>query len=139
MPRRRPKLRRSSCPVATALDIFGDKWSLLVIRDLLFTDHRRFGEFAAADEGIASNVLAERLERLECEGIIRREPDPADGRKFVYGLTPKGLDLAPLIVEMVIWAARHEDTGAPPALVREMERDRARFIEGLRARWGGKD
>jgi DNA-binding HxlR family transcriptional regulator len=135
MPRRTSRPRRSSCPVATSLDIFGDKWSLLVIRDLLFTDHRRFGDFAGADEGIATNVLAERLERLECEGLIRREPDPADGRKFVYGLTPKGLDLAPLIVEMVIWAARYEKTAAPPDLVRSMERDREKFLHGLRTRW----
>jgi DNA-binding HxlR family transcriptional regulator len=135
MPRRTSRPRRSSCPVATSLDIFGDKWSLLVIRDLLFTDHRRFGDFAGADEGIATNVLAERLERLECEGLIRREPDPADGRKFVYGLTAKGLDLAPLIVEMVIWAARYEKTAAPPDLVRSMERDREKFLHGLRTRW----
>ena len=136
MPKRTSRPRRSNCPVATSLDIFGDKWSLLVIRDLLFTERRRFGDFAAADERMATNVLAERLERLECEGLIRREPDPADGRKFLYGLTPKGLDLAPLIVEMIIWAARYEDTAAPTALVREMERDRRKFIQGLRARWG---
>jgi DNA-binding HxlR family transcriptional regulator len=135
MPRRTSRPRRSSCPVATSLDIFGDKWSLLVIRDLLFTDRRRFGDFAGADEGIATNVLAERLERLECEGLIRREQDPADGRKFVYGLTAKGLDLAPLIVEMVIWAARYEKTAAPPDLVRSMERDREKFLHGLRTRW----
>jgi DNA-binding HxlR family transcriptional regulator len=135
MPKRTSRPRRSSCPVATSLDIFGDKWSLLVIRDLLFTESRRFGDFAAADESMATNVLAERLERLECEELIRREPDPADGRKFLYGLTPKGLDLAPLIVEMVIWAARYEDTAAPTALVREMKRDRRKFIQGLRARW----
>jgi DNA-binding HxlR family transcriptional regulator len=123
--------------VATSLDIFGDKWSLLVIRDLLFTENRRFGDFAGADEEIATNVLAERLERLECEGLIRRDPDPADGRKFVYGLTPKGLDLAPMMLEMIIWAARHEKTAAPPALVRAMKRDRQKFVAGLRARWGG--
>jgi DNA-binding HxlR family transcriptional regulator len=135
MPKRTPRPRRSSCPVATSLDIFGDKWSLLILRDLLFTDNRRFGDFAKADEGIATNVLAERLERLECEGLIRRGPDPADGRKVVYDLTLKGFELAPVIVEMIIWAARHETTAAPPALVREMERDRGKFVAGLRARW----
>ena len=135
VPRRKPAPRRSTCPVATSLDIFGDKWSLLVVRDLFFTDHRRFGEFASSDEGIASNVLAERLERLECEGLIHSSPDPADGRKVVYGLTPKGLDLAPMIIEMIIWAATHEKTEAPPALVREMKRDRAAFARKLRRRW----
>jgi DNA-binding HxlR family transcriptional regulator len=135
MVKRTRKPRRSSCPIATSLDIFGDRWSLLIIRDLLFTDHRRFSDFARADEEIATNVLTDRLELLECEGLIRRRPDPADGRKFVYDLTRKGFELAPVIVEMVIWAARHEKTAAPPVLVREMERDREKFVEGLRARW----
>jgi DNA-binding HxlR family transcriptional regulator len=128
--------RRSSCPIATSLDIFGDRWSLLIIRDLLFTDNRRFSDFARAGEAIATNVLTDRLELLECEGLIFRRPDPADGRKFLYELTGKGFDLAPVIVEMVIWAARHERTAAPPDLVREMERDPKKFVKGLRARWG---
>ena len=135
MARRISRPRRSSCPVATSLDIFGDRWSLLIIRDLLFTDNRRFSDFARAGEDIATNVLADRLELLECEGLILRRPDPADGRKFVYHLTPKGFDLAAVIVQMVIWAARHEKTAAPPDLVREMERDPDKFVEGLRARW----
>ncbi len=122
-------------PVATSLDIFGDRWSLLIIRDLLFTDNRRFGDLAGADEAIATNVLADRLELLECEGLILRRPDTADGRKFVYDLTPKGFDLAPVIIELVIWAARHERTAAPPDLVRQMERDPRKFVKGLRARW----
>lgn len=128
--------RRSSCPIATSLDIFGDRWSLLIIRDLLFTDNRRFSDFAKAGEAIATNVLTDRLELLECEGLIFRRPDPVDGRKFVYGLTRKGFDLAPVIVEIVIWAARHERTAAPPDLVREMERDPRKFVKGLRGRWG---
>lgn len=136
MARRISRPRRSSCPIATSLDIFGDRWSLLIIRDLLFTDNRRFSDFARAGEAIATNVLADRLELLECEGLIFRRADPADGRKFVYNLTEKGFDLAPVIVEMVIWAARHERTAAPPDLVREMERDPSEFVEGLRARWG---
>src|SRR2546423_15358767 len=113
MARRTRRSRRSSCPVATSLDIFGDRWSLLIIRDLLFTDNRRFSDFAKADEEIATNVLTDRLELLECEGLILRRPDPADGRKFVYDLTPKGFDLAPVIVQMVVSASRHERTADP--------------------------
>jgi DNA-binding HxlR family transcriptional regulator len=127
--------RRSGCPISISLEIFGDRWSLLVIRDLLFSERRSFNEFLAAGEGIATNVLADRLRRLEGANLISRSPDPGDGRKSVYRLTPKGLDLAPVLVEMVIWAAQHEDTEAPPALVGEMEADRVRFITGLRARW----
>src|SRR6266478_1511465 len=114
MARRISRPRRSSCPVATSLDIFGDRWSLLIIRDLLFTDNRRFSDFARADEAIATNVLTDRLELLECEGLILRRPDTADGRKFVYDLTRKGFDLAPVIVHMVIWAVFYVMIGGPP-------------------------
>lgn len=125
---------RSCCPISISLETFGDRWSLLVIRDLMFTERRRFNEFLAAGEGIATNVLADRLRRLEAANLIARSPDAEDGRKAVYRLTPRGMDLAPVLVEMVIWAARHEETEAPPALVRQMESDRAGFIAGLRAR-----
>jgi DNA-binding HxlR family transcriptional regulator len=128
--------RRSGCPIAVSLDIFGDRWSLLIVRDLLFKGLFSFSELSAAGEGIASNVLADRLERLEAAAIIERRADPSDGRKITYRLTPKGLDLGPVLVEMVIWAARYEDTDAPPAEVRAMTRDRARFLAGVRKRLG---
>ncbi|HEX6049423.1 MAG TPA: helix-turn-helix domain-containing protein [Gemmatimonadaceae bacterium] len=124
--------RRSGCPIAITLDVLGDQWSLLVVRDLMFHGRRTFGEFAAAGEGVATNVLAERLERLEAAGIIARAHDPADRRRKIYGLTSKGLDLAPVLVEIVLWAARHEPTDAPPALVARMRRDRAGFLDELR-------
>jgi DNA-binding HxlR family transcriptional regulator len=127
--------RRSGCPISVSLEIFGDRWSLLIIRDLMFTDRRTFSEFSAAGEGIASNILAERLQRLEGAELIDRNPDPGDGRKAVYRLTRKGLDLAPVLIEVVVWAARYEDTDAPSAVVKEMETHRDRFIAGLEARW----
>jgi DNA-binding HxlR family transcriptional regulator len=126
---------RSGCPISMSLDTFGDRWSLLVIRDLMFTERRRFNEFLAAGEGIATNVLADRLRRLEAADLIARSADAEDGRKSVYRLTQKGMDLAPVLVEIVIWAARYQDTEAPPAVVRQMHADRAGFIAGLRARW----
>lgn len=126
---------RSGCPISISLETFGDRWSLLVIRDLMFTERRRFNEFLAAGEGIATNVLADRLRRLEATDLIARAPDAEDGRKAVYRLTRKGMDLAPVLVELVIWAARYEDTEAPPALVKRMQSDRAGFIAELRARW----
>jgi DNA-binding HxlR family transcriptional regulator len=129
---------RSDCPISTSLEIFGDRWSLLVVRDLMFSGLCSFKEFEAAGEGIATNVLAERLERLEAAGIISRRPDPGDGRKVLYRLTKKGMGLAPMLVEMVIWAAAHEETDAPPALVRQMRENRARFIAGLWERWRGE-
>ena len=123
--------RRSGCPISISLEIFGDRWSLLVVRDLMFKRLRTFKEFTAAGERIATNILAERLERLEAAGIIARDTDPSDARRILYRLTEKGMALAPVLVEMVMWAARYEDTDAPPATVRAMRRDRAGFIAGL--------
>jgi DNA-binding HxlR family transcriptional regulator len=123
--------RRSGCPVSISLEIFGDRWSLLVVRDLLFKGLRTFKEFAAAGEGVATNILAERLERLEAAGIIGHEADPMDARRILYHLTDKGMALAPVLVEMVIWAAQYEETEAPPEIVRAMRRDRAAFIGNL--------
>ena len=125
---------RSGCPIGISLDIFGDRWSLLVVRDLMFKGLRTFKEFAAAGEGIATNVLAERLERLEWAGIIARATDPDDARRVLYHLTDKGMALAPVLIEMVIWAARYEKTDAPPQTVRAMREDRAAFIAGLSAK-----
>lgn len=123
--------RRSGCPISISLDIFGDRWSLLVVRDLMFKGMRTFKEFAAAGEGIATNILAERLARLESAGIIAGAADPVDARRVLYHLTEKGMGLAPVLVEMVIWAARFEDTDAPAETVRAMRRDRAAFIDNL--------
>jgi DNA-binding HxlR family transcriptional regulator len=127
---REPQPRRSGCPISISLELFGDRWSLLVVRDLMFKGLCTFGEFAAG-EGIATNVLADRLARLEGAGIIARQRDPADGRKVRYRLTRKGMELAPVLVELVLWAARHEATDAPPELVGRMAADRAGFIAGL--------
>jgi DNA-binding HxlR family transcriptional regulator len=127
--------RRSGCPISISLELFGDRWSLLIVRDLMFKGRNRFGEFAMAGESIASNVLAERLERLECAGILTRAPDPDDARKVVYRLTRKGMDLAPVLIEMVLWAARHERTDAPTAEVRAMKTDRDAVIADLWKVW----
>jgi len=126
--------RRSGCPISIALELFGDAWSLLVVRDLMFKGLRTYGEFLQAGEGIASNILADRLRKLEAAGIIAKSRDASDARRFVYRLTTKGMDLAPALVELVIWSARHESTDAPPAIVRAMRKDRNAFITALRER-----
>ena len=119
--------RRSGCPINVALEIFGDRWSLLIVRDLMFTDRRTYKEFLAAEEGIATNILTDRLQWLETKGLITWEQDQADGRRSLYRLTSKGIDLAPIMVEMILWGARHEETAAPPALIRKMKKDPAGF------------
>ena len=126
---------RSTCPISIALELVGDPWSLLVIRDLMFKGRRRYKEFLEAEEGIASNVLADRLQRLEGAGMILRAPDPDDGRRAIYSLTRKGIDLAPVLVELVIWSAKYHDTGAPQAVVKMMREQRDGFLKGVIDDW----
>ena len=114
--------------------MLGDRWSLLIIRDMMLLGRRTFKEFLGSYERPASNILADRLRRLERYGIIRAEPDPSDGRKLIYLLTAKGMDLAPVLTEMVLWAGRHERTENRP-LIRLMQKDKQKFLEEIRGRW----
>ena len=127
--------RRSGCPISIALEVFGDAWSLLIVRDLMFKGFRTFSEFAGSDEKIATNILTDRLTRLEAAGIVTRAPDPADARRVHYRLTEKGIDLAPALVEIVLWTTRHEQTDAPANLLRAMRSHREQFLAELRKRW----
>jgi len=127
---------RSGCPISIALELLGDPWSLLIVRDLMFKDRRTYRDFLTGGEGIASNILADRLRRLESADIIEKRRNPEDGRRFIYRLSVKGIDLAPVLVELVIWSARHEQTDAPPSVVRGMRKDRAAFLAEVRRRWG---
>jgi DNA-binding HxlR family transcriptional regulator len=116
--------------------MLGDRWSLLIIRDMLLRGFRTYKQFLESDEGIATNILADRLHRLEAHGILTIKPDPSDGRKVLYALTQKGIDLAPVLAEMVLWAARHEDTGNQ-ALVRQLRADKQGLVvvAEVRRRW----
>jgi DNA-binding HxlR family transcriptional regulator len=98
--------RRSPCPISGTLDILGDKWTLLVIRDL-FLGKRLFGEFLESPEGIPTNILAERLKRLETNGLIRREAYQQRPLRHAYALTRKGADLLPVLTEIMRWANAH--------------------------------
>ncbi len=128
-------VHRSGCPIAIALDLLGDRWSLLVVRDLLFGGPRGFREFAGAPEGIASNILTDRLARLHKAGIIERRRDPTDRRRVIYALTEKGMGLAPALVDLAVWSARYERTEAPPAIIDRMSTQRDAVLADLRARW----
>lgn len=127
--------QRSSCPISIALQMIGDAWSLLIVRDLMFKGRTTYNEFLEGGEGIASNILADRLRKLESAGIVEKRRDPSDARRFIYRLSAKGIDLAPVLVELVIWSAKHEATDAPPSVVRAMRRDRRAFIAAVRKRW----
>lgn len=114
--------------------MLGDRWSLLIIRDMMLRGVSTYKEFMNCYEGIATNILADRLHKLVEYGIIRADPDPSDGRKVTYRLTQKGIDLAPVLTEMVLWAAAHEDTGNQ-ALVKQMKGDKGKFLAAIRQRW----
>jgi DNA-binding HxlR family transcriptional regulator len=113
----------------------GDSWSLLIVRDLMFKARSTFTEFLNAEEKIASNILADRLQRLEANGIVTKQRDPADARRYRYRLTEKGIDLAPMLVEMMLWADRYAQTAAPPEVVRQMTHHRDAFLAGVRREW----
>lgn len=117
-----------------SVEMLGDRWSLLIIRDMMLRGAHTYKTFLDCYEGIATNILADRLRRLVENGIITAEPDPSDGRKLIYSLTQKGIDLAPVLTEMVLWAAEHEDTGNQ-ALVQLMQQDKKKFLAGVRQRW----
>lgn len=134
-----PSEHRSRCPVVFALDLFGDRWTLLVIRDMVLNGSQTYTEFLNSGEGIATNILAERLRRLEDQGIVTKHEDENHAAKYRYRLTKKGLDLVPVIVEMIRWGARHQ-TGSPvpkamrQRLDREPRKIAEEFIRRARAR-----
>jgi len=130
--------RRSDCPIAYALDFVGDKWTLIVLRDLIIVRKRYFQEFLASDEKIASNILASRLKLLECAGLVTRAADPAHARRVIYAPTEKALDLLPAMLELVRWSAKYDaKTAAPPQLVRRIAEDRDGFVADIRAPHSG--
>lgn len=131
--------RRSGCPVSISLEVLGDRWSLLIVRDLMVRGLRTFKEFEESGEGIATNILADRLQKLEANGIILAEADESDRRRLNYRLTEKGIDLAPVLLELLIWSGRHEQTGAPAAVVEGMEKNRREVLAETRRRWRERD
>lgn len=106
---------KSHCPVYFALEAFGDKWTLLVVRDMVFYGKRRYNEFLMSEEKIATNILADRLRGLIHDGIVRRTSDPRDGRKDIFLLTEKGLDLIPLLLQIEAWSGRHDPKTTMPS------------------------
>jgi DNA-binding HxlR family transcriptional regulator len=102
---------RSGCPINLSIEVIGDRWSLLVIRDMMFGNRRHFGELlAGSDEGIASNILADRLRRLTEQGLVSRAPDPSHKQKVLYSLTEPAIELVPVIAELGAWGRRHLPT-----------------------------
>jgi DNA-binding HxlR family transcriptional regulator len=126
--------RRSLCPLNASVEMLGDRWSLLILRDMMVWGFKTYKEFLGSPEKIATNILAGRLRKLEEFGIIASKPDPSDGRRLIYVLTAKGIDLAPVLAEMVLWASRHEKTGNQQ-LIRRLKGNKELFIAHIRKTW----
>ncbi len=124
--------KRSNCPVSSSLDIFGDKWSLLIMRDMIFYNKSTYGDFLKSEEKIATNILATRLLNLEEHNLIEKLEHPDSKAKVLYKLTEKGIDLLPIIVEIQLWADKYFTLpDAIKAIIEEGKKDKKGFIEAL--------
>jgi DNA-binding HxlR family transcriptional regulator len=127
------KNSRSHCPISFALDLFGDRWTLLILRDVMLKNKFRFQDLLDCEEKIATNVLADRLRKLEASGILSKTDDPDSGRQFRYAPTAKGLDLLPVLLEIIRWSGRYDPkTAAPREFLRRLDRDTDGVCAALR-------
>lgn len=124
--------RKSDCPINFALELFGDRWTFLIVRDLMFKGKHFYGEFLQSEEGIATNILSDRLSLLEGNGIIKRSGDPGHKQKIRYRLTQKGIDLVPLLVEFIMWSAKYDkDSAVDLTFVKTVKKDKTSMIADI--------
>jgi DNA-binding HxlR family transcriptional regulator len=123
---------RSTCPINASLEVLGDRWSLLIVRDLMFGGVRTYKDFRSSDEGIATNILASRLAKLQDSGIVASHRDPQDGRSLIYRLTAKGVELAPVLMELSRWGARFEGGKPPHGILQAWEANPQAFLAEIR-------
>ncbi len=125
---------KSHCPINFSLETFGDPWSLLIIRDIIYFGKKTYGEFLDSEERIATNMLAVRLAQLEQRGILAKQPHNTDKRKEVYTLTEKGIALVPILLEMANWSARFDaETTTPSAWITAVNRRKEVAISAITA------
>jgi len=123
---------RSHCPINFAQEVFGDKWSLLIIRDVMFKGKKYYNEFLSSDEKISTNILANRLEKLEVDGLITKTIDKNNNSKKIYALTQKGIALLPMLIEMIAWSAKYDnETETPAEFIHKLEEDKESLIREL--------
>ncbi len=124
--------KRSDCPLSCSLDMWGDKWSLLIIRDMMFARKETYGDFLKSPEGIATNILAARLLSLEEHKIIVKSDHPESQAKKLYKLTQKGIDLLPIVLEIYLWAEKHMlIPNEIKAIIKEAKKDKEGFIKSM--------
>lgn len=127
--------KRSDCPISCTLDVFGDKWSLLIIRDMMFRQKSTYGEFLKSEEKIATNILASRLQNLEENKLIEKLEHPESKAKVLYKLTQKSIDLLPIIVEIHLWADKYFEIPADiKVLINEAKKEKDEFIKATASR-----
>lgn len=126
------KKRKSNCPINFALELFGDRWTLLIIRDLMFNGKHYYGEFLQSEEKIATNILADRLALLEQSEIVIKTVDTVNKSKYVYRLSPKGIDLLPILIEVMLWSAKYDEhTFIDANFVRSATQERTKVLEEI--------
>jgi DNA-binding HxlR family transcriptional regulator len=127
--------RKSDCPINFALEIFGDRWTFLIVRDLMFKGKHYYGEFLQSEEKIATNILADRLSLLEKSGIVIKSSDQSHKQKVIYRLSQKGIDLLPILVDVIMWSAKYDKSSAVDVkFVRSVKRDREGLIKEISSR-----
>ncbi|WP_233268775.1 winged helix-turn-helix transcriptional regulator [Mucilaginibacter lacusdianchii] len=124
--------KRSDCPISSSLDIFGDRWSLLIVRDLMLHKTRTYGDFTKSAEKIATNILANRLQVLEESGIIIKLPYPDNKVKGLYQLTQKGVDLIPALIEIALWGRKYvSDAEESSPFLKEVKKNKTKFLRNI--------
>ncbi len=120
----KPQKTRSTCPICFSLDVLGDKWTLLILRDMMFAGKSTYGEFLQSTEKMATNILADRLATLESQGIVTKQVAADKKSKFTYRLTEKGLDLLPLLIEITLWGSKYSPAGGSATLLQQLATDK---------------
>ena len=130
-----PEADRQYCPIACSLDLFGDRWSLLILRDMMLNAKQRYKEFLASPEKISTNILASRLKQLVADGFIEKYPDPNDKKSAMYILSERGISLLPVVIEIVAWGAKQGlSSYVPEPLINALAQDRTSYIEAASKR-----
>jgi DNA-binding HxlR family transcriptional regulator len=120
--------KRSGCPISFSLDFIGDKWTLLILRDIMLHEKSTYGEFSSSQEKIATNILADRLSMLEGNGFLSKQVGEDKKSKFVYRITEKGIELVPVIMELALWGSKYNPPG-DLNLLKELKNDKAGTIK----------
>ncbi|GLU54726.1 winged helix-turn-helix transcriptional regulator [Dyadobacter frigoris] len=134
---------RSDCPISYSLDIFGDKWTLLILRDMMLSEKRSFSDFLNSPEGIASNILVDRLNILHNQGFVTKEASLLNKSKFLYTLTEKAIDLVPVVIDLIEWGEKYNSKREPKSILTKVVKNKARAIkeiqENLRKKTGQQE